>query len=147
VIDDLRRLFRIVAVLCVTFVGFYGVYTGILYFQFSNSYHRWLDHKIGSYSISVHFGKSEHKNISSQSQVVRNGKVVEGFDKFRQPVIDWAFDQARFCVPAWILCAVFGWSFEYEPTYGYPSQIEYNEYDGHYTIILSNIMPLPEQNP
>jgi hypothetical protein len=135
------------AILFLIAVSLYLVYSAILYVQFSNNYAKWMGHKINSYSISVNFGKSEFRNTFLRPHLVSNGRIVEGFNKFSQPVIDWAFDHAKFCAPAWILCALFRWSFQYEPTYGYPSRIEYNEYDGHYTIILTNITPLPEQIP
>jgi hypothetical protein len=144
----MRKILKAGAILFLIAVSLYLVYSAILFVQFSNNYHKWSGHKINSYSISVSHSKSGFWNGSQRSQVVANGKVVQGRDIFiDQPIIDWAFDHASFCAPAWILCALFGWSFQYEPTYGYPSRIEYNEYDGHYTIILTNITPLPEQFP
>src|SRR5205823_4063995 len=98
----LRRFLGRIVILCVFLLGLYVVYAGVLYFQYSSAYAKWISRKIEAYSISVISNNSGFSSSSVQSQTVQAGQVVQGYNPFDKPVIDWAFEHARVCVSAWI---------------------------------------------
>jgi hypothetical protein len=135
----LSRVLMMVVLLCLTLIGVYLIKAGVLYSQYTSAYAKWGSHKIDAYSISVISNKTGFDSGFAQSQTVQGERVVQGYNAFDKPVIEWAFAQAQFCASAWPLCDWLHWSFQYEPTWGYPTHIEYDEDDGHYFLTLKDL--------
>ncbi len=137
----LKLSLGIVVIVCLILIVVYLLKAGALYAQYANAYARWSSHKVSTYSISVIENKTGDDSGTGQSQIVQGGQIVQGTDPFGKPVIDWTFEAAQFCAPAWIVCDLLHWSFQYEPTWGYPTHVEYDDYDGHYFLFLKNLKP------
>ena len=114
---------------------FYGV---LLWIQFSSNYTKWLKSKVTNYSVAVKYLKADTGIYANGLEVVHDGQVTQGYNEFNKPIIEWAFEQAQACVPAWVICKFFSWSFKYDPDYGYPTHIEYHDYDWLYVIEVND---------
>ncbi|MBX3082644.1 MAG: hypothetical protein KF716_13485 [Anaerolineae bacterium] len=126
----LRWAIGVLALLCILYLA----YAIFLWVEFSNNYTMWLDQNATNYTVSVKYSKAESITYVEDRELVRNKVVVQGFQKFDKPIIDWAFEHAKNCITSWPLCKFFGWSFQYDPDYGYPTHIEYHDYDWLYII-------------
>ena len=112
----------------------YLAYAIFLWIEFSISYTKWLNQNAINYAVSVKYGKAESITYAEDRELVRNKVVVQGYQEFDKPIIDWAFEHAKTCITLWPLCKFFGWLFQYDPDYGYPTHIEYHDYDWLYII-------------
>ncbi|MEP7284885.1 MAG: hypothetical protein ABI947_03860 [Chloroflexota bacterium] len=118
-------------------LGLYLAYAVLLWVQFSSNHAKWLNSNVASYTVMVKYGSSNAGNYADGSEVVRNGQVIQGHYEFDKPIIDWAFEHAQTCISEWLVCMLFRWSFQFDPIYGYPTHIEYHDYDWLYTIDVS----------
>ena len=144
-IPFLRRCFRWFVVLIALSIIVYLGYVLILWTQFSTNQAKWLNNNTANYSVVVRYSNNNAGVYSEAPEIVQDEHVTQGYRDSAtpagKPVIEWAFEQAKSCISSWIVCSAFSWSFEYDPTYGYPSRIQYHDYDWLYTIEITAYAP------